>query len=113
MAKPCKKIWRTLVGLGFAACGISKVLGVEIQEKRFSELDWTQSNMKTLGSAQIAGAVLLSCKKTSKLGALLLAASALCLLVTGLKHNRKEELAIDGFGVLAALSLIFCKKCKK
>lgn len=112
MAKPCKKIWRTLVGLGFAACGISKVLGVEIQEKRFSQLNWTQSNMKTIGAAQITGAALLSCKKTSKLGALLLAASALCLFVTGIKHNRKEELVIDGLGVFAALTVLCSKKCK-
>ncbi|CAI3925177.1 MULTISPECIES: DoxX family protein [Commensalibacter] len=112
MAKPCKKIWRTLVGLGFAACGISKVMGIEIQEKRFSQLNWTQSNMKTIGGAQIAGAALLSCKKTSKLGALLLAASALCLLITGLKHNRKQELAIDGLGIFAALSILFSKNCK-
>ncbi|MDI2090198.1 DoxX family protein [Commensalibacter oyaizuii] len=110
MAKPCKKIWHSLVGLGFAACGISKVMGVDIQEKRFSALNWSESNMKTLGGAQIAGAALLTCKKTSKLGALLLAATALCLFFTGLKHNRKEELAIDSVGVIAALSLLFCKK---
>ncbi|CAI3926168.1 unnamed protein product [Commensalibacter communis] len=113
MAKHCKKIWRALVGLGFAACGISKVLGVDIQAKRFAQLNWSESNMKTLGGAQIAGAAMLGCKKTSKLGALLLAGSALCLLVTGFKHNRKEELAIDSFGVLAALSILFSKKCKK
>lgn len=110
MCKLIRKLFPKLVGLGFAACGISKILGVEIQQKRFSALNWSESNMQILGGAQVAGVAMLTCKKTSRLGALLLAASSLCLFSAGLKHNKQEELIIDSVGILAALSLFFMKK---
>lgn len=110
MAKGCKKIWKLFVGLGFAACGASKIMGITSQEKRFSDLNWSQSNMKMIGGAEVAGAAMLACKKTSKLGAFILFASALCLFTTGLIHKRKQELALDGLGIFAALSLFRCKK---
>lgn len=110
MAKCCKKIFKTLVGLGFAACGTSKVLGASIQEKRFSEMNWSQTNMKIVGGLEVAGASMLLCKKTSKLGALTLLAAATCMFAASLKHKRKQDLALDGVGILAALSLLRCKK---
>lgn len=110
MAKGCKKIWKALVGLGFAACGASKIMGINSQEKRFSDLNWSQSNMKIIGGAEVVGATMLACKKTSKLGAFILFAASSCLLATGLKHKRKQELVLDGLGVIVALSVLRQKK---
>lgn len=99
-----------MVGLGFAACGTSKILGAGFQEKKFSEMNWSKSNMKIVGGLEVAGASMLLCKKTSKLGALTLLATVTCLFPTILKHKRKLDLVIDGLGIFAALSLLRCKK---
>ncbi|WP_338330646.1 hypothetical protein, partial [Commensalibacter sp. Nvir] len=93
-----------------ALCGLSKVFNFNIQAKRFANLGWSTSNMKLLGGTQITGVSMLFCKKTSKLGALLLLSTATCLMMTGLFHKRKKELAFNGIGVLSALALLFCKK---
>ncbi len=110
MAKYCKKIWKAIIGLGFAACGTSKILGASIQEKRFSEMNWSKTNMRLVGALEVTGASMLLCKKTTKLGALIMLASTACLFSASLKHKRKQELALDSVGIFAALSLLRCKK---
>lgn len=113
MSKHCKRIWRCLVSMGFAACGVSKLIGIEAQQKRFANIQWSKKDMQVVGGIQLLGASMLTCKKSSKLGALILVATSLCMVTTSIKHEEKKEVPLDIFGFLAALSLLFCKKSKK
>ncbi len=80
-------IWQSIVGLGFAAAGISKLLAVEPQMKLFSSWGWKCRDMQTIGASELLGAALIMTNSTQRLGAALLSASSVCILTTELRHN--------------------------
>ena len=101
MSKAKPSIWSSVVGIGFAAAGISKLVAAEPQERLFSSWGWTRRDMQTMGASELLGAALLMTGSTQRLGAALLSASSVCILTTELRHNN-DRLVTPRMAMLAA-----------
>ncbi len=101
MSKGRPGLLQTVVGLGFAAAGITKVLALEPQRRLFSSWGWTEDDMRIMGASEIAGAAMLMTKPLSRVGAALLAGSSVCLALTEFRHH-DDRLVTPRLGMLAA-----------
>ncbi len=102
-------IWHSIIGLGFAAAGISKLVAVEPQERLFKSWGWTRRDMQTIGASELLGAALLMTGSTQRLGAALLSASSVCILTTELRHNN-NRLVTPRAGLLLAAATGFWRR---
>ena len=94
-------LWPSIVGIGFAAAGISKLLAIEPQEKLFQSWGWKRKDMQTIGASELLGAALLMTGSTQRIGAALLSASSVCILMTEMRHH-DNKLVTPRAGLLAA-----------
>lgn len=94
-------IWQSIVGIGFAAAGISKLIAAEPQERLFASWGWKRKDMQTMGASELLGAALLMTGSTQRLGAALLSASSVCILTAELRHGN-DRLVTPRLGMLAA-----------
>lgn len=94
-------IWHAIVGIGFAAAGISKLVAVEPQKRLFSSWNWSRQDMQIMGASELVGSALIMTRSTQRLGAALLSASSICLLITELRHG-DDKLVTPRMGMLAA-----------
>ena len=94
-------IWHAVVGIGFAAAGISKLVAVEPQKRLFGSWNWSRQDMQIMGASELVGAALIMTRSTQRLGAALLSASSVCLLITELRHG-DDKLVTPRMGMLAA-----------
>jgi len=97
-------IWHSIVGIGFAVAGISKLVAVAPQEKLFHSWGWRRQDMQTIGASELLGAALFMTGSTQRLGAALLSASSLCILTTELRHNDNNLVTPRLAMMMAALS---------
>ena len=104
MSKHRPSIWHSIIGLGFAAAGISKLLALEPQRALFGSWGWSKRDMQTIGASELLGAALVVTRSTQKVGALLLSASSLCILTTELRHGDDKLVTPRAGMLLAALS---------
>ncbi len=101
MSSKKPSVWPSIVGIAFAAAGISKLLAIEPQEKLFRSWGWAREDMQTIGASELAGAALLMTGSTQRLGAALLSASSVCILMTELRHGN-DRLVTPRMAALAA-----------
>lgn len=94
-------VWHAVVGIGFATAGISKMIAVEPQERLFGSWSWSRRDMQIMGASELLGAALIMTRSTQRLGAALLSASSVCLLITELRHGN-DRLVTPRMGMLAA-----------
>jgi hypothetical protein len=94
-------LWHCVIGIGFAAAGISKLVAVEPQERLFSSWGWTRRDMQTIGGSELLGAALVMTRPTQRFGAALLSASSICILITELRHGN-DRLVTPRLGMLIA-----------
>ncbi len=108
---PARKpsIWHSIIGLGFAAAGISKLIAIEPQRNLFKSWGWSKRDMQTMGASELLGAALIMTGSTRKLGAGLLSASSLCVLLTELRH-KNDKLVTPRLGMLLAAATGFITK---
>lgn len=106
MSKNTPGLWHTIVGLGFAAAGISKLLAVEPQKKLFSSWGWSEEDMQIIGAAELGGAALLMTRPLSSLGAALLSATSTCIVLAELRHG-DDMLVTPRMGMLGAAASCF------
>lgn len=113
MSKKCSCIARSVVGLGYLACGISKLAGLRSQKERFFDWGWKAKDMKLIGVAETTGALLLAAKPTRKIGCVILGATSLCMVISGLLHGDKATALPHAGGFIATLCIFFRKKHRK
>ncbi len=101
MAKGRPGLLKIVVGLGFAAAGISKMLALEPQRRLFSSWGWSENDMRLMGASEVAGAAMLMTRPLSRVGAGLLAASSVCLAMAEFRHH-DDRLVTPRLGMLAA-----------
>ncbi len=101
MSRTRPSIWHSIVGIGFAAAGISKLVALEPQERLFQSWGWSRKDMQTIGASELLGAALIMTGSTQRLGAALLSASSLCIFTTELRHG-DDALITPRLGMLAA-----------
>jgi hypothetical protein len=101
MAKGRPGLLQTVVGLGFAAAGISKLLALEPQRQLFASWGWTEKDMRIMGAAELGGAAMLMTRPFTSIGAGLLAANSVCLALTEYRHHN-DRLVTPRLGMLAA-----------
>ncbi len=101
MAKGRPGLLQTIVGLGFAAAGISKMLALEPQRRLFTSWGWSENDMRLMGASEVAGAAMLMTRPLSRLGAGLLAANSVCLALAEFRHH-DDKLVTPRIGMLAA-----------
>ncbi len=101
MAKGRPGLLQTIVGLVFAADGITKMLALEPQRRIFSGWGWSEDDMRLMGASEVAGAAMLLTKPLSRIGAGLLAASSVCLVMAELRHEDDRRVTPRA-GMLAA-----------
>ncbi|TLU72390.1 DoxX family protein [Lichenicoccus roseus] len=104
MSKYRPSIWHSIIGLGFAAAGISKLLAVAPQRELFESWGWSKRDMQTIGASELLGAALVVTRSTQRVGAVLLSASSLCVLTTELRHGNDALVTPRTGMLLAALS---------
>ncbi len=100
-------LWHGIIGVGFVVAGISKLIAVKPQEKLFTSWGWTRKDMQVMGASELFGGALIITGSTQRLGAALLSASSLCLLIAELKHNNR--LVTPRLAMLAAAATGFFK----
>ncbi len=94
-------LWKTVVGLGFAAAGISKLFALEPQRALFASWGWKAEDMRIIGAAELGGAAMLLTPGLSKLGGSLLAATSTCIALAEYRHGN-DMLVTPRLGMLAA-----------
>ena len=94
-------LWHCIVGIGFAAIGVSKLVAIEQQEELFRSWGWKRQDMQIIGASELLGAALIMTGSTQRLGAGLLSASSFCILTTELRHG-DNRLVTPRLGFLAA-----------
>lgn len=97
-------LWTTLVGLGFAAAGISKLAAIQPQAELFRSWGWSKQDMQVMGASELLGATLLMTRSTQRAGALLLSASSVCVLQEEIRHGNEMLLTPRTGMLLAALT---------
>ena len=101
MSKGRPGLLPTIVGLGFAAAGISKMLALEPQRRLFTSWGWSEEDMRLMGASELAGAAMLMTSPLRRLGAALLAADSICLALTEFRHE-DDKLVTPRLGMLLA-----------
>ncbi len=101
MATSRPGLLQTIVGLGFAAAGISKMLAVEPQRRLFKSWGWSENDMRLMGASEVAGAAMLMTRPLTSIGSALLAANSICLALTEFRHH-SDRLVTPRLGMLAA-----------
>ena len=94
-------IWHAIVGIAFATAGISKMIAVEPQQRLFSSWNWSRQDMQIMGASELVGSALIMTRSTQRLGAALLSASSVCLLIAELRHGN-NRLVTPRTGMLLA-----------
>jgi uncharacterized membrane protein YphA (DoxX/SURF4 family) len=96
-----------LLGLGFAVAGADKLLGQSGYRRMFRDWGWSRDDMRLVGAAELAGAVMVATPSTRRLGGAVLAATSGTMLSAEL--NRREgglalpRLALFGCALVAVL----------
>ena len=93
--------WFALLGLGFAAAGVNKLIGVRGYDKLARHWGWSRDSMRTLGGVEFAGGLMVATPATRRLGGALLSATSAYVLATELQ-NHNEELGFARGGLLLA-----------
>lgn len=107
MASGRTSLWFPLLGLAFAIAGTDKLFGGRGYRRAFRRLGWTEEQMRAIGTAEVAGGVLVATRATRKVGgAVLVLTSAKVLLSELDKHD--DNMALARLGVLAAALTAFC-----
>ena len=104
MSNSKPSIWHSIIGIGFAAAGISKLIAIEPQQALFGSWGWTRRDMQTMGASELLGAALIMTGSTRKLGAGLLSASSLCVLIAEMRHGNDKLVTPRLAMLLAAAS---------
>ncbi len=98
------RLFFTLLGLGFAAAGSSKLADQQGYRQLFQRWGWSTQQMQLVGVAEIAGGVLVALPATRRLGAVILTATSGTVLTAELRHSDGEEGAARAMLLLAALA---------
>ena len=98
------RLFFTLLGLGFAAAGSSKLADQHGYRQLFRRWGWSTQEMQLVGLAEITGGVLVAVPATRRLGAAVLAATSGTVLAAELRHSDGEEGAARAVLLLAALT---------
>ena len=93
--------WFALLGLGFAAAGVNKLIGVPGYDKLAKHWGWSRQNMRTLGAVEFTGGLLVATPVTRRLGGAVLSATSAYVMAVELQH-RDEQLSLARGGLLLA-----------
>lgn len=80
--------WFSVLGLGFAVAGASKLLATTPQRRLFRSWGWSESAMRTMGAVEFAGGLLVANRRTRGLGGAALIASSVAALAAELDNGQ-------------------------
>ncbi len=106
MSKRSPPFWYSLVAVGFAAAGVSKLVGVKAQRDLFSSWGWSEEAMRAVGGLELAGAAMVASRVTRRVGGLTLAATSAVVLATEGRHHDDALLVPRAGLLLAALTAV-------
>ncbi len=93
--------WFALLGLGFAAAGVNKLIGVRGYDTLARHWGWPRASMRRLGGIEFAGGLMVATPATRRLGGALLSGTCAFVLATELQ-NHDEQLGFARGGLLLA-----------
>ena len=93
--------WFALLGLGFAAAGVNKLIGLGGYDRLAKHWGWSRQNMRSLGAVEFTGGLLVATPPTRRLGGALLSATSAYVMATELQ-NSDEGLSLARGGLLLA-----------
>lgn len=91
-----------LLAAAFGAMGAMKLAGVDWERRLFSQWHRSAQAMRMAGAAETAGALMLACPATRRLGAVALAAESLGVLEEEVRHRNDALACIRGTLLLLA-----------
>lgn len=99
MSKRSPPLWYSVISLGFAAAGVSKLVGVGAQRHLFESWGWSEEAMRAVGGLELAGAAMVASRATRRIGGLTLAATSAVILAAESRHH-DDALLPARFGML-------------
>ena len=99
-------LWYSVLAVGFAAAGVSKLLGVEPQRKLFASWGWSEEAMRAVGGLELAGAAMVASRVTRRVGGLTLAATSAAVLATEGRHHDDALIPARFAMLLGALTAV-------
>ena len=94
-------LWCSVLGLGFAVAGADKLFGMRAYERMFRHLGWSEASVRLIGTAELAGGLLVACPRTRRLGGAVLTASSAAVLAAELQQG-ESSLALPRLALMAA-----------
>ena len=101
MPRGSSSLWCSVLGLGFAVAGADKLFGLRAYERMFRHWGWSETGMRLIGAAELAGGLLVACPRTRRLGGAVLTASSAAVLAAELQHG-EGGLALARLALMAA-----------
>ena len=95
-----------LAGGSIALAGVDKLVGDRAYKTMFSDLGWTESQMRQVALAEVLGGALMVPKLTRRLGAAIVVAASASVLAAELKHGQVKLAASRGGVLLTALAAL-------
>ncbi len=95
-----------LAGGSIALAGVDKLMGDRAYETMFSDLGWTQEQMRHLALAEVVGGLLMIPKATRRLGAAVVIAASASVLAAELKKGQVKLAASRGGVLLTGLAAL-------
>ena len=95
-----------LAGASIALAGADKLLGDRAYKDMFSQLGWSQDQMRQVAGAEVLGGLLMIPRLTRRLGAAIVIAASGSVLAAELKHGEVKLAASRGGVLLTALAAL-------
>ncbi len=106
MSKRRPPVWYSVLAVGFAAAGVSKLLGTDPQRRLFARWGWSDEAMHAVGGLELAGAALIASRVTRRVGGLTLAATSAAVLAAEGRHHEDALIPARFAMLLGALTAV-------
>jgi hypothetical protein len=94
------------IGAAVAVAGGDKLTGDRAYEGMFRDLGWSRGTMRAAGAVELLGGLLMGPRATRRLGAAMLVAVSVPLLVSEMRHGDAKLAAPRALILLAALTAL-------
>ncbi len=95
-----------IIGASIVVAGADKLIGDRAYKTMFSDLGWSQDQMRRVGGAEVLGGLLMMVRPTRRLGAAIVIAASATVLAAELQHRDMKLAAPRGGVILAALGAL-------
>ncbi len=95
-----------ITGASIAIAGADKLIGDRAYKSLFSDLGWSQADMRKVGAGEVLGGLLMVLKPTRRLGGAIVFAASTTMLLAEIKRGDPKLAAPRGAVLLAALGAV-------